>query len=137
VWGNGSYKPRNLEAGAPAMREANPITRFCLATEIPGLEILLGNMDGSREMEEREQVLIGRNVSSLVIDGLCNQARGKNVAVACRLRRPKGAVAYEYVGRLAQTGRKRDGRDAGGNSARLYRPEKSSWWAETRCFSIL
>jgi len=34
-------------------------------------------------MEEREQVLIGRDVSSLVIDDLCNRARGKNVAVAC------------------------------------------------------
>ena len=34
-------------------------------------------------MEEKWQVLTGRDVSSLVIDGLCDQAGGQNVAVAC------------------------------------------------------
>jgi len=60
------------------------MTQFCFAMEIRGLERLLsGNKDGSREMGGREQVLIGRDVSSLVTDDLCNQARGKGVAVAC------------------------------------------------------
>ena len=34
-------------------------------------------------MEEKERVLINRYVSSLVIDNLCNQARGQNAIVAC------------------------------------------------------
>ena len=34
-------------------------------------------------MEEKGQALISRNVSSVVIDNLCNQARGQNAIVAC------------------------------------------------------
>ena len=34
-------------------------------------------------MEEEGQVLTGHDVSSLVIDSLCNQAGGQNIAVAC------------------------------------------------------
>ena len=44
---------------------------------------LLGNMNEPREMEGKGQVLTSRDVSSLVIDNLCNQARGQNIAVAC------------------------------------------------------
>jgi len=66
------------------VKEASLITQFFFAMEIRGLErLLLGNRNGSREMGERERVLIGRDVSLLVIDDLCNQARGKSVAVAC------------------------------------------------------
>jgi len=41
MWGNGSYKPRNLEVGARTMREVNPVMRFFSAMEIPGLKRLL------------------------------------------------------------------------------------------------
>ena len=34
-------------------------------------------------MGEKWQVLTSRDVSSLVIDRLCDQAQGQNVAVAC------------------------------------------------------
>jgi len=58
--------------------------RFCFVTEIRGLgRLLLGNKDEAREIEEKGQVLTSCDVSSLVIDSLCNQARGQNIAVAC------------------------------------------------------
>jgi len=34
-------------------------------------------------MEENEQVLTSCDVSSLVVDSLCDQARGQDVGVAC------------------------------------------------------
>ena len=43
----------------------------------------LGNEDESPEREEKGQVLTSCDVSSLVIDKLCDQARGRKVAVAC------------------------------------------------------
>ena len=42
-----------------------------------------GRRDETRAVEGERLVLTNRNVSSLVIDRLCDQARGKNVAVAC------------------------------------------------------
>ena len=66
------------------MKEANPIIPFCFATEIRGLErLFLGNKDEPQEMEGKGVVLTCCDVSSLVIDNLCNQARGQNVVVAC------------------------------------------------------
>jgi len=60
------------------------IVRSCFAMEIPGSERhLSGNEDYSRGGEERESVLTSRNVSSLVVDRLCDQAVGKNTAVTC------------------------------------------------------
>ena len=58
--------------------------RFYFVTEIRGLgRLLLGNKDEAQEIEEKGEVLTSCNVSSLVIDSLCNQARGQNIAVAC------------------------------------------------------
>ena len=52
--------------------------------EIRGLERhLLGNKAQHRGTEERGQVLTSLNVSSLVIDRLCDQAREQNASVAC------------------------------------------------------
>ena len=63
---------------------AKVITQFCFATEIPGsVRHLSGNEDYSERGEEREPVLNNRNGSSLVVDRLCDQARGQNTAVAC------------------------------------------------------
>jgi len=82
--GNGFYKPRNLEAGAPAVGEVNPMMQFCSAMEIQGSERLtLGNKDEPREIRGENKALTSCNISSLVIDSLCDQARGQNVAVAC------------------------------------------------------
>jgi len=44
---------------------------------------LLGKKNYPRGREGREPVLTGRDVSSLVVDRLCDQARGQNMAVAC------------------------------------------------------
>ena len=58
--------------------------QFCFATEILGLaRRVLGTKSELQGMEEKWKVLTSRNVSSLVIDMLCDQARGQNVAVAC------------------------------------------------------
>jgi len=52
MWGNGSYKPRNLEAGTRAVGEVNPITQFYFAMGIRGSEkLLLGNMEEAPERE--------------------------------------------------------------------------------------
>ena len=37
----------------------------------------------NKPQEEKGQALTRRNVSSVVIDNLCNQARGQNGTVAC------------------------------------------------------
>ena len=84
MWGNGSSKQRNLEAGTLAAGEANPIMQSCFATEIRGWErLLLGSNDEPRWMEEEGRALTNCDVSSLVIDRLCDQARGRRTAVAC------------------------------------------------------
>ena len=44
---------------------------------------LSGNGNYSREREERESLLTGHDVSSLVVDRLCDQSRGQNTAVTC------------------------------------------------------
>jgi len=52
--------------------------------EIRGLaKLTLGNMNKPLGAEEKWQVLTSCDVSSIVIDSLCNQAGGKNVTVAC------------------------------------------------------
>ena len=62
----------------------SPIMQFYFATVIPGLARLIsGNKGESRGIEGKVQVLTSRDVSSLVIDNLCDQARGQDVAVAC------------------------------------------------------
>ena len=57
------------------MGEANLITQFCFAMETRGSERpTLGNKGELRGMGEKGQVLTSRDVSSLVIDSLCDQA---------------------------------------------------------------
>jgi len=43
----------------------------------------LGNKDEPRGREEKGQVLTSRDISSLVVDSLCDQARRQNFSVAC------------------------------------------------------
>ena len=64
--------------------EVNPITQCCFAMGTRGWErLILGNKGEPGGRKEGGQVLTSRDISSLVIDSLCDQARGKNVAVAC------------------------------------------------------
>ena len=46
-------------------------------------KLTLGNKGEPQRMEENGQVLTSDDVSSLVIDNLCNQARGQNSTIAC------------------------------------------------------
>ena len=58
--------------------------QFYFAMEIrESAKLILGNKDEPRGMGEKEQVLTSCGVSSLVIDSLCDQARGQDVAIAC------------------------------------------------------
>ena len=60
------------------------IGRSCFATEVPGSERhLLGNENYSRKKEQKESVLTAHDVSSLVVDRLCDQSKGQNTTVAC------------------------------------------------------
>ena len=60
------------------------IRQSCFAMEVQGLgRHLSGNRNYPRKRRERNSVLIGHHVSSLVVDRLSNQFRGKNTAVTC------------------------------------------------------
>ena len=84
MWGNGSYKPRNLEAGTMAVEGANLITQSCFAMGIPGwARHLLGNKGKPQSVGEEGRLLTSCDVSSLVIDWLCDQARDRRVTVGC------------------------------------------------------
>ena len=62
----------------------NPISQFCFAMGIRGLERhLLGNKAEHRGTEEREGNTDSCGISSLVIDSLCDQVREQNATVAC------------------------------------------------------
>jgi len=58
------------------------MTQFCFAMEIRESErLILGNKD--EPPESKRAVLTSCDISSLVVDSLCDQARGQDVAVAC------------------------------------------------------
>ena len=68
----------------PVVRGVNPIREFYSVMGIQGSgRHTLGNNDEPRGRKEMGQVLANRNISSLVIDSLCDQAGGQNVSVAC------------------------------------------------------
>jgi len=84
MWENSSCKLKNSEAGMTGVWEVKVITQSCFATEIRGpARHSSGNKDRSRGSEGRESVLTGRDVSSLVVDRLGDQAGDQNTAVAC------------------------------------------------------
>jgi len=60
------------------------IRQSCFAKGVPGLgRHLLGNKDYSSGSRERGLVLTDHGRSSLVVDRLCDQAKGRNAAVMC------------------------------------------------------
>jgi len=60
------------------------ISRYFLVMEVRGsARPLSGNENNSSRREEMELVLTGHDVSSLVVDRLCDQAKGQRTAVAC------------------------------------------------------
>ena len=64
--------------------EMNLITESCFAMEIRGsAKHILGNKDEPRDNRRKGQVLTGHNVSSLVIDTLCDQDREQSATATC------------------------------------------------------
>jgi len=64
--------------------EANQIRQYCFATGIrEWARLLLGSKDEPLWMGDEGQVLTSCDVSSLVIDKLCDWARGRRAAVSC------------------------------------------------------
>ena len=60
------------------------IRQSCFVMEVQGSgKHLLGNENYRRRREDRESVLTGHDVSSLVVDRLCDQCRGQSTAVTC------------------------------------------------------
>ena len=83
---NGSCKLRNSEDGLAwaGKVEMEVIMPFSFAMEIlASARHLLGNKGDSLEIEESEPILTSHDDSSLVVDKLCDQARGQNIAVTC------------------------------------------------------
>jgi len=88
--------------------------QFYFATEIPGLaRRILGTKGEPRRMQRKGQLLTSRDVSSLVVDSLCDQARERNLPVACfyfdfanqKEQSPTGmlgAILKQVVGGLAE-----------------------------------
>jgi len=84
MWGNGSYEPRNFEAGMLVVGEAGPTRQSCFAMGIRGLgRHVLGKKEEPRGAGEEMWVLTSCDVSSLVIDWLCDQAGRWNAMLAC------------------------------------------------------
>jgi len=60
------------------------LRQSCLVMEVLGSERLLsGNNNYCRGRDERDSVLTGHDVSSLVVDRLCDQSDGQDAAVTC------------------------------------------------------
>jgi hypothetical protein len=82
-----------------------------------------------------ELALTGHNVSSLVVDRLCDQARGQNTPLTCfhlELAVRKEQSVTSILGSLLRQGRCRNGKGSRGNNAGLSSTEKGHWWTKTR-----
>ena len=83
MWGNGSYKLRNSEAGMIAVEKVKEIRRSCFVMEIRGsVRHLSGSKDHSPG-KRKAGALTCFGVSSLVVDTLCDRVGEKNNAVTC------------------------------------------------------
>ena len=94
--GNGSCKVWNSEDGAGREGKVEMLAQFYFAMEIQGsARRLLGNKNYSARREARERVLTSQDDSSLVVDRLCDQARGQNTPVTC--------FYFDFASRKEQT----------------------------------
>jgi len=79
TWETGSYEQRNIGIGSMAVR--NPAVRPCFAMGIQGSA---RPTSGTKPyLHEAKELLRSGNASSLVVDSLCDWARGRDAAVAC------------------------------------------------------
>ena len=75
--GNGSCKLGSSEGSAVWVGKVKVIRQFCFAKDIRGLVRHLSGNKGYSGREESEPLLTPRYHSSLVVDSLCDQGRGK------------------------------------------------------------
>ena len=59
------------------------IKQSCFVMEVRGSGRHLSGNENYSWREERESVLTGHDVSSLVVDRLCDQSKGQNTAITC------------------------------------------------------
>jgi len=84
MWGNGFCKLKHSEPGTNGVEKVKIRMQSCFAMGIRESERHSSGINNySRGMEERAPVLTSRDASSLVVDRLCDQARGQNAAVTC------------------------------------------------------
>ena len=83
MWENGFCRPRNSEAGITGVVKVKVIRQLCSVMEVRGSGRHLSGNENYPWRDERESVLTGRDVSSLVVDRLCDQSRAQNTAVTC------------------------------------------------------
>jgi len=82
--GNGFYKLKHSGPGITGVRGVGVRMQSCFAMGIRVSERhLSGIKNYSQDMEERGPVLTTRGMSLLVVDKLCDQARGKHSPVTC------------------------------------------------------
>ena len=81
MWGTGSSEQRNIRTGSMALVVGNPIIPLCFATEIRAL--VKPTLGKKLYLHEAKVLLRSCDDSSLVIDRLCDWARGRNAGVAC------------------------------------------------------
>jgi len=81
MWESGSFEQRNIRIGSMAFAVGNPVIQSCFATETQGS----AKPTSGKKLYFYEAKVLLRccGASSLVIDRLCDWARGRNAAVAC------------------------------------------------------
>ena len=81
MWETGSCEKRNIGIGSMAFTVGNPGVRPFFATEIRGWA---RPTSGKKPCPQEAKVLLrSGGASSLVVDSLCDWARGRDAAVAC------------------------------------------------------
>ena len=81
MWGTGSSEQNNIEVGLMEFVVGSPIIQPCFATETRGS---VKPSSGKKPfLDEAKVPLRSCDASSLVIDRLCDWAKGRNAAVAC------------------------------------------------------
>ena len=86
MWENGSCKLKNSEPSVTTVvkGKVKAITQSCFAMELQEpVKHLSGNENYFRGRVKSELMLTNYDISSLVVDRLCDQSRGQNTAVTC------------------------------------------------------
>jgi len=83
MWEIGSYEQSNTRIGSLVFAGANPVIRPCFVMASPGLAKPTSGKKYISTPQGAKVLLRSCGASSLVIDTLCDWARGRDVPVAC------------------------------------------------------